>query len=243
MSKIFFSMALCLGLSSVALSSVTLAQELTFSSTDKQTTLIELYTSQGCSSCPPADKWINTFVDNPDLWSSVVPLAYHVTYWDYLGWDDPYGKQEYSDKQRLYNALGYSRAVYTPGFMVNGREWRGWFKSRMLPKDRKQTGVLQVSKKGEELEVQYSQPDKNQQVHVALLGFDISTSVERGENRNRTLQQHFVVLEQVQQGADNGQWKITFPVSQHKVQRKAVAVWVTGQGNPTPLQATGAFLN
>lgn len=57
----------------------------------EQAYLLELFTSQGCSSCPPADAWLSRLKQDPELFKRVVPVAYHVTYWDYLGWKDPFG--------------------------------------------------------------------------------------------------------------------------------------------------------
>ncbi|HDY92513.1 MAG TPA: DUF1223 domain-containing protein, partial [Pseudoalteromonas sp.] len=66
------------------------AEQVTISSTANPTTFLELYTSQGCSSCPPAEKWISKFTDDEKLWTDLIPINFHVTYWDYLGWKDPF---------------------------------------------------------------------------------------------------------------------------------------------------------
>jgi len=71
-----------------------------FMSGEKQVPLIELYTSEGCSSCPPADRWMSKLTAHEDLWSGFVPIALHVDYWDYIGWKDPYASREYSQRQR-----------------------------------------------------------------------------------------------------------------------------------------------
>ncbi len=103
-----------------------------FTSPERQVRLIELYTSEGCSSCPPADRWLSGLLTESHLWSSVVPIAFHVSYWDYLGWRDPFASEEYAKRQRIYASYGGTN-VYTPGFFVNGREWRGFFENRVLP--------------------------------------------------------------------------------------------------------------
>ena len=95
-------------------------------------TLIELFTSEGCSSCPPAEKWVNGLEDHSDLWSRVVPVAFHVDYWDYIGWPDRFATRDHSLRQRAYREVGHTRGIYTPGFVVGGREWRGWFRNPML---------------------------------------------------------------------------------------------------------------
>ena len=86
-------------------------------------TVVELYTSEGCSSCPPADQWLSTLVrSRPD----VVALAFHVDYWNGLGWKDRFADPAYTQRQReltRYSGVGY---VYTPQVVVNGRDHRGW---------------------------------------------------------------------------------------------------------------------
>ena len=72
---------------------VSSADEVAFSSKENQTTMVELFTSQGCSSCPPAEQWLNSLKDKPNLWSQLVPIAFHVDYWDKLGWPDIYADQ------------------------------------------------------------------------------------------------------------------------------------------------------
>ena len=86
--------------------------------------LVELYTSEGCSSCPPADRWLSTLSSAPS--SSVVPLALHVDYWDYIGWKDPYAKREFSLRQRKLTLLQRLALVYTPQVMLQGQDFRGW---------------------------------------------------------------------------------------------------------------------
>jgi hypothetical protein len=82
--------------------------------------VVELFTSQGCSSCPPADRLLRRLADDPDLAGRVLPLAYHVDYWNYLGWRDPFSAREWSERQRRYaTALG-ERGVYTPQLVVDG---------------------------------------------------------------------------------------------------------------------------
>src|SRR5262245_59617138 len=66
-----------------------------FQSAEQQTSLMERYTSEGCSSCPPAEEWLTKPTDSPRLWKHFVPVAFHVDYWDYLGWRDPWGNKQY----------------------------------------------------------------------------------------------------------------------------------------------------
>src|SRR5690606_30056583 len=79
--------------------------------------VIDLFTSQGCSSCPPCDEVVQEFARNPDF----VALAYHVDYWDYLGWRDLMSKPESTERQYGYMRAFGSRSVYTPQVVINGR--------------------------------------------------------------------------------------------------------------------------
>lgn len=99
----------------------------TFSSGTGKTTVIELFTSEGCSSCPPADNWLSGFKSDPRLWKQIIPLAFHVDYWDYIGWRDRFASPAFSARQSDHKKQGNIRSVYTPGLVVDGREWRGWF--------------------------------------------------------------------------------------------------------------------
>jgi hypothetical protein len=87
--------------------------------------LIELYTSQGCSSCPPADDWLSQ-LPTPQSPLIAIPLALHVGYWDYIGWKDPFARREFNDRQRGLAGRGGSSSVYTPEVFVGGSELADW---------------------------------------------------------------------------------------------------------------------
>jgi hypothetical protein len=90
--------------------------------------VIELYTSQGCSSCPPADRWLRGIAAQPAS-HAVVPLSLHVKYWDYIGWKDPYAREEFTARQRWLAQLNRNNTVYTPGVFLDGGEWAQWSSS------------------------------------------------------------------------------------------------------------------
>jgi hypothetical protein len=225
-------------------------QPLVFTSSQTQTTLIELFTSEGCSSCPPADRWMSRLKDDARLWKEFIPLAFHVDYWNYLGWSDPLSKPDYSQRQRSYARNGYARSVYTPGFFTNGREWRGWFRKPALGNSSTpKTGTLTVNIDQQTLTANYqatSPSVKPLRLHVAVLGFDISSSITRGENSGKTLTHDFVVLAWHSQSDKqaNRRWQINrdaLDLSQEH--SRAIAVWVSAADDPTPLQATGGWLD
>lgn len=87
---------------------------------DSSPVVLELFTSQGCSSCPPADALL--WQVQQEFSNDVFALSYHVDYWDYIGWKDPFAKSEYTQKQRIYGEKFRSNSIYTPQMVVNGRE-------------------------------------------------------------------------------------------------------------------------
>lgn len=84
--------------------------------------VVELYTSEGCSSCPPADIWLSRLGARPD----VIALGFHVNYWDRLGWPDRFADPAYTQRQVDWSARLGQRGVYTPQVIVDGNDWRGW---------------------------------------------------------------------------------------------------------------------
>ncbi len=111
----------------LAATSLMAAAPTTFESGETPAALVELFTSEGCSSCPPADAWVSTLKGNPGLWKRIVPVVFHVDYWNSLGWSDRFSSPENTARQRRYAAVWGTDSVYTPGMVLNGREWRNWF--------------------------------------------------------------------------------------------------------------------
>jgi len=219
-----------------------------FTSTKTQTTLIELFTSEGCSSCPPADRWLSRWKNEPRLWKEVVPLAFHVDYWNDLGWTDRFAKSAFSARQSLYVARGYAGSVYTPGVFINSREWRGWIKNpQSKPDSTKKAGTLSVAMQPQDLSAVFMpvRPvDKPLLLNVAVLGFDLQSAIYRGENQGKVLDHDFVVLEwRSFQEQSPHRWH--FPLAGLDLSEPhalAVAFWVSSVDDPTPLQATGGWL-
>ena len=94
------------------------AADYSFESGQRKTHLIELFTSQGCSSCPPAEAWLSKLKSEPGLWKDFVPIAFHVDYWDRLGWRDPFASKDWTARQYQYSENWKSESVYTPGFVL-----------------------------------------------------------------------------------------------------------------------------
>lgn len=218
------------------------------SGTDR-VTLLELYTSEGCSSCPPADRWLSSLEDAPGLWTRFVPMALHVDYWDDLGWADRFASARYSDRQRRYAAEGGTRIVYTPGVFRNGREWRHWRQAgATTTPDAGPAGDLVLSVGASRYRAQFSPaaPVDAATLHVALLGLDLSSNVTAGENDGRRLEHDFVVLalSSTPMRAADDAWHAAaaLPAPAVPAGRYAIAAWVTRAGRQAPLQAAGGFL-
>ncbi|MHB1216429.1 MAG: DUF1223 domain-containing protein [Thiobacillus sp.] len=160
--------------------------------------LLELYTSEGCSSCPPADRWLSQLPED----ANVVPLAFHVDYWDRLGWKDPYAQAAFSQRQRARNSgPGW---IYTPQFMLDGKDFRGWRRGLKPAPPASIAAVelmLTITQTPQYLEAKAESrpraPDGGRagQLFLALTENKLSSTVTAGENARRTLRHDHVVRE------------------------------------------------
>jgi len=218
------------------------AESLQLSSSAQQTTLIELYSSEGCHSCPPADEFVSQFTASDELWSRYIPVVFHVDYWDYLGWQDPYARATFSNRQRAYKQQGHTSGVYTPGFVVNGSEWTGFFKPwRVLPETDARPGSLQLAITGHQAVVNFPASQKLT-YHLAVLGMGLASSVQAGENQGKQLTHDFVVLDhQSTKGTQGTVFQLPL-IHGHQPDRLAVVSWVTAADDIVPIQAVGGWL-
>jgi hypothetical protein len=218
----------------------------TLRSTTERTHLLELYTSEGCSSCPPAEKWMSQLKAHPRLWKEIVPIAFHVDYWDGLGWPDRFASKAFTARQRAYAHSWGTRTVYTPGFVLDGREWRDRALER-IPLPQGDAGVLSATVTDRKKVAVTYQPSRagRWEVHVAVLGFGVSTNVKAGENSGRKLLHDFVATahETKPMTVDGASTRaeVTLPTSA-TAGDIGVAVWVTEAGKLEPVQAVGGKL-
>lgn len=209
-----------------------------FKSQPQQTTMIELYSSQGCSSCPPAERWISRFVDDDTLWIKTVPLVFHVDYWNDIGWVDIFATSLNSNRQRAYHRQGKVNSVYTPGLIVNGEEWRGG----QFSMTEKNPGVLQASLVGQKLNVAFERAE-NLVLNVSVLGVGIKTEVKSGENEGEIFVEDFIVLSHQKMTSAKGKWQLKLAdIKYNNVQRYGLAIWVSYPNMNTPIQSTGGWL-
>jgi len=159
-------------------------------STGAAPVVVELYTSEGCSSCPPADRWLSTLKGRP----GVLALAFHVNYWDRLGWPDRFASAEATARQHELAQRAGSRSVYTPQVIANGRDWRTWPK---LPDPVAAAPVsLTLSRDGDRVIAQVTAaPGAPAQLagYWAVLEDSHESKVQAGENAGETLRHDHVV--------------------------------------------------
>lgn len=224
----------------LALAGSARAGDLILQSPPQRVSLLELYTSEGCSSCPPAEAWLSLLKDDPGLWKNYVPVAFHVTYWDNLGWPDHFAANEYTERQFAYSNAAHSSTVYTPEFFLNGQEWQ-----RSAPPTASKTaaGVLHATLDAKRnLTVTYAPAltGKKWEAHVALLGFDIDTPVRAGENNGHTLHHDFIVLSL--QTVKLGDQETPLALAATRPGEKGLAIWVTEENHLEPAQTVGGWL-
>ena len=212
-----------------------------------QNQMLELYSSESCSSCPPADKWVSALKAHPMLWKSVFPIVFHVDYWNGLGWKDELSDSKMTQRQIDLSHQWAKSQVYTPGFIVNGKEWSNW-SGHPLPELPKKTTYQIALNETEPLKFQVgvnkgSLSGKNLIVRMALLGFGLESNVTSGENSGKHLAHDFVVLDWDWKNVTSS-YRILFNFKKppQKVERLAAVVWLEETENPTPLQVTGGYL-
>ncbi|MEJ2106038.1 MAG: DUF1223 domain-containing protein [Acidiferrobacteraceae bacterium] len=231
----------CLALASP----VAMPADLEFRSGPERTTLIELYTSEGCSSCPPAEAWMNRLARDSRVWRDFVPVAFHVDYWNYLGWTDRFSRPGYGQRQRHYARVLGQPTVYTPAFFVNGQPWRPGNITRMLARESTAPGELAVRLNGHQVSARLSAADRPGPftLNIAVLGMGLRSDIRAGENAGRRARHDFVVLAASQLKGHSGKWQTTLPrVGAFDASRYALAAWISSPGDPRPLQATGGYL-
>lgn len=159
----------------------------------KPTHVVELFTSQGCSSCPPANKFVTKLSENPDT----LVLTYGVTYWDYLGWKDTFGHPEFTQRQRDYrDAFGASN-IYTPQIILGGSAHSPRYSKRdVVDMGLPENDVdMSLTRAGDILTVK---ANTTKEVLVDLISYvpgEQSVDVKRGENGGRTLRVSNVVMD------------------------------------------------
>ncbi len=176
---------------------------LTATSPENRVVFFELYTSEGCSSCPPADRFLSRLKQQNIDDKQLIPLAFHVTYWDYIGWRDRFGDRQYDERQRRQAKLAANRIVYTPQFMMNGRDYRRYnhFDTDIkdvlsMPADYKLELHTVQNEHSIDVDVVTTPLNGNNEpvsVFLAVYEHGLSSDVTDGENEGKELQHDYVV--------------------------------------------------
>ena len=168
-------------------------------------TVLELYTSEGCNSCPPADRWLSSLPARGLTSDRLIPLAFHVDYWDQLGWPDRMAKEQFSMRQRTQSQRNGNTVVYTPQLLLNGLDYR--IDSRIeqrinklngLPADAELLVRQRQTSAGLELEIDARVMRKHEhpvQTFIAITEDGLESAIKAGENQGKLLHHDFVVRE------------------------------------------------
>ena len=210
--------------------------------------VVELFTSQGCSSCPPADKVIGDLAKDP----SVIALSMPIDYWDYLGWKDTLADARFSARQQAYSRVRGDRGVYTPQVVVNGSvHLIGSDRTGIeeaIGDTRKADGVMSVpvsmALAGKQITVSVAASNKSPaamhgEVWICSIAKEVSIAIGRGENRGREVTYHNVVRNLLKVGDWNGSagnWSVPLEnISREGVDAAAVYVQDGNRDKPGPM--------
>ncbi len=167
--------------------------------------VVELYTSEGCSSCPPADRWLST-LKGAAAQGQVVAQAFHVGYWDYIGWVDRFAAPAYTARQREIAARHRSRTVYTPQLVRDGADWRDYAGAIAAPGEAA-TVSLRLEKSGTdaiEALVTPATAGTAWSAYWTVTEHGHASKVAAGENAGEQLRHDFVVRQYVEAGQYRG---------------------------------------
>jgi len=193
--------------------------------------VVELFTSQGCSSCPPADALIHDIANDPALRGRVIPLSFHVDYWDSLGWRDPFSSAEWTQRQARYARTMHLSSAYTPQAVVNGsREFVGSNRAALSAALEKASNekvgeiTLTARREGNSLiaTIRATVPT-NDDLMLAIVEDGVTTKIEHGENAGRTITNDAIVRKLIR--VTPGQTMVTVPLDSawHNVTATAFA--------------------
>lgn len=181
--------------------------------------VVELFTSQGCSSCPPADQLLGELARRDD----VIALALHVDYWDYIGWKDVFAQAGFTKRQKAYAAAAGHRSIYTPQMVVQGTEDvvgnRRMDVADLIRKHESQRlpVLVELARNGSELVISARALRSAGPADIHLVRYEPETvvAIKRGENAGRTLTYHNVVTDWRVLGRWDGQdtYKARLPIS------------------------------
>lgn len=226
------------------------AQE--FVSQKHKTPVLELFSSEGCSSCPPAERQFSLLKNHKGLWVDFVPINFHVDYWNRLGWTDPYSKELYTQRQHQYAQYWNRKNVYTPAFAFQSQDLGPVLKFSELDNIKKIKSSVEIKVHVTEKNNQYflkistAQLEKNKkyELFASIMSNDLVSEVTSGENSGRTLQQNFVALASQQKMLEQPKVELVFDKNKFMQKKKtSFVVWVTEVKNPEIIQSVGGYID
>jgi hypothetical protein len=204
-------------------------------SAEQRAVVVELYTSQGCSSCPPADALFSELSENED----VIAIALHVDYWDYIGWKDEFGQPAHADRQRAYAAKAGRRSIYTPEMVVNGQtdivgaKPMALSKAIAMYKDAGQRMQLDVQRSDSGLSIKGTVPSGVAgllDIHVLHVTPAKTSEITRGENKSNTFEYTNIAHDWRLAGTWDGQSPLEMAISVSGDDPIVVLVQTAGAG-------------
>lgn len=214
------------------------AQRCEAKSGPQQAMLVELYTSEGCNSCPPADRWLSSLKPRPE----VLAAAFHVDYWDRLGWKDRFGSAQFSQRQAEQQRSSGAGFSYTPQVLVNGRDWRRW--PGLPPAAAMAVVQIQLTRESDQRVSVQVTPQAGAPPQLAawwaVLEDGHVSAVKSGENQGVTLQHDHVVRTYGRQPAWVGgseRWTLEAPRLGEGGRLARLLLVVTDGSNGIPVQA------
>jgi hypothetical protein len=193
----------------VCAGAIAAAPQCTAQSAATLTPVIELYTSEGCSSCPPADRWLSSLKTTAANGRAVVQ-AFHVGYWDYIGWVDRFASPAHTTRQRQVARWNHQSGVYTPQLVRNGQDWRD--ASRALGSGEPARARIVVQRSGDdafEAQVTPAEGVGAWAAYWTVTEHGHNSKVKAGENAGEFLQHDFVVRQYVPAGEYRGPSRLT----------------------------------
>jgi hypothetical protein len=204
-----------------------------------RTPVIELYTSEGCSSCPPADRWLSGLKDAAAQ-GRVVAQAFHVGYWDSQGWVDRFASPAHTTRQREVAANNHDFSIYTPQLVRDGRDWRD-YEHVLSQKPEPATVAIELARMGAdsvEAQVKPQSTGTSWAAYWTVTEHGFASKVTAGENAGESLKHDFVVRQYVPAGTYQGAQVLKLrPVPATPGHAQQVNLVVTEVKGGKPLQA------
>jgi len=172
---------------------LTMSFAVNMQSSSKQATLLELFTSEGCNSCPPADKWINKFAKDDKLFKEIIPVVFHVDYWDRLGWKDKYAQEGFTARQKQYAVNFNDKSLFTPQVVLDGQDetvaswgWRIKMIASGLRNNQSDIPIHYSQKNGREyIKIPHYNILNHADIWYATYIPEVSNTIRSGENEGR----------------------------------------------------------